>query len=334
VGDLVVATFLTTRFGEWRSAWHGRVADDRRSGAPMLEEVPRQNEGALVVFDYDTGQPVWSLTLDTPAGFAFGDEHLYLNSMYGNRILIIDRNLNVIDSISLRFMNDLHSLVEQGGSLIITSSGVDAVVRLDLDGRLQWSWFATDSPYRWNAHGTQPRRDRRADYRSVPIRTTDQTTHCNSAVPAILDGREVVLVSLFHQGEVIAVDCETKSHDVLVTGLCNPHSIRRRDGGWLVSDSRSGCVVLLDDRFWIQEVIEGDFDWVQDAVELGADRLLVADANHSRLVEWDLMRVCVVREVRYADEWKVYQVEIAKGAWRDRLREAIARAASARADGA
>lgn len=321
---LLVATFLTTHFGEWRGLWHGGAArDDRRPGTSLMEEAPRHHEGALAIFDYDTGEMLWSLKLDTPAGFTFDDEHLYLNSMYGNRILAFDRRLRVVDSISLGLMNDIHSVVKDRGRFLVTSSGVDAVLEIGLDGDIEWSWFAGDRAYRQNPKGFLPRVDKRKDYRTVPIHTMDQITHCNSAVPAVVAGRRVVLVSLFHQGEVIAVDYETLNHSVLVTGIGSPHSIRRRRGGWLVSDSRSGGVVLLDDEFWVQHVVEADFDWVQDAVELEDGLLLIADANHSRLVEWDLARHRPRRQLEYPDEWKVYQVEVPDSAWQEYLTDVV-----------
>jgi hypothetical protein len=299
------------------------MSDGRRAGTSTLEEVPRQNEGAIAIFDSESGKCIWSLTLDTPAGFAVDKDRIYVNSMYGNRISCFDTKLQIVDSISSRVMNDLHSLVKNGTRLLLTSSGLDAVLEVDMNGKLAWSWLASHRAYRRNPRGIAPRIDRRADYRKMPIVTLDQTTHCNSAVAATVDGRDAVLVSLFHQGELIAVDRATKRHKVLVTGMTHPHSIRARRDGWIVSDSRAGAVILLDRDFWVTDIVEADFNWVQDALEIDDQCILVADANNSRLLTWDVRSGRPADMLQYPSEWKVYQVEVLDPSWEAAVRAAV-----------
>jgi hypothetical protein len=316
------ASFLTVHFGEWRQRWHG-MAEDSKAGASILEDIPRENEGVFAIFDYASGQCLASVHLDTPAGFVVTHDHVYVNSMYGNRIVCLDRTLRVTDVISARLMSDLHSLIQIGDNLLLTSSGIDAILEMDVHGAIGWTWFARERAYKENPVGFRPPLDRKADYRTIPISTGDQTTHCNSAVPAILDGREVVLATLFHQGELIAIDRKTGSHKVLVTGMAHPHSIRPRTGGWMICDSRSGAVVLLDEGMRLEAMVERDFNWVQDCIELSAERLLIADANNSRLVEWNVPAERQARQLDYPGEWKIYQADVVSEVWSARVPDIV-----------
>jgi hypothetical protein len=330
VNELLVATFSTVHFRQWRTRWFGAGVAPH-AGTSHLEDVLERNEGALAVFDSASGECLGSMILDTPTGFAFGPDHLYVNSMYGNRTVCLDRCLTVTDSVSHRLMSDLHTVAANEGRLLVTSSGVDAILEVAMDGTLTWAWFARERGYPETERGPAAKVDKRADYRGATVSTKDQSTHCNSALPACIAGRQVILATLFHQGELVAIDRATGSHEVLVTGMGGPHSVRRRPGGgWLVSDTEAGAVVVLDDDFWVTEVIERDFNWVQDAVDIGDGRILVADANNYRFVEWDLAGRCARGELRYSRDWKVFQVDVVDERWAEALVHALAGRAEAR----
>ena len=106
---------------------------------------------------------------------------------------------------------------------------------------------------------------------------------------------------------------------MLLSGMNKPHSLRRCSSGWTIADSRQNSVVFMDDDFWVTSVVSGDFDWVQDAV-IHDGVLLVADANHSRLVWWDITGNRELAEIKYSDQWKIYQIEVVEGVWEERLR--------------
>jgi hypothetical protein len=315
---IVAATFLTTHFGEWRASWHG-VSRTAQTGAPILNRVPEANEGLFVLFDWSAKAERHRVLIDTPAGFVFGAERLYVNSMYGNRVLVLDERLRTVDAIGHRLMNDLHSLAWSDDRLLLTSSGVDGILELTRGGVATWIWLATDHGYTQTPSGRMRRSERSQDFRLRPIATAEQATHCNSAIDGRWRGRPVVLASLFHQGEVVAIDRQSGRVEVLANGFRNPHSIRRWDGGWMVSDSRSNEVTLLTDEFDVADVISGDFSWVQDVVAVDGDHLLIADANHSRMVLWDLHSRRVVDVLQFLEEWKIYQMEIVPAPWVERL---------------
>lgn len=317
---ILLATFVTINFGEWRQSWHG-TSGLALVGQSAFHPVSWANQGILAALDPHTGECLWTHVMDTPSGFALGLDQIYVNSMYGNRVSVLSSSVEEIDVLSRWYMSDLHSLAISGDRMLVSSSGVDGIVEMDSHGKELWAWFASDHAYPVSEQGIRRRVRRGQDYRRSIISTHEQTTHCNSAVPFMRGDREVVLATLFHQGQLIEIDRRTGRHRVLVTGMDQPHSLRRAEWGWLLCDSRSNAVVMLDEDFWIIDVLTGDFDWVQDAV-VHDGRILVADANHSRLVWLDVEDRRQAGEIVYSDQWKIYQVEPVEGEWETRLTNA------------
>ncbi|OLB96810.1 MAG: hypothetical protein AUI15_13580 [Actinobacteria bacterium 13_2_20CM_2_66_6] len=312
---LVAATFLTVHFGQWRQSWHG-MTRKTRTGISSLENIPPENEGIFAILDFESGRCIHQQVLDTPAGFALGEDTVYVASMYGNRVIMLDGSLRVVDAISHPLMNDLHSVCWDKGTLLVTSSGVDGILELSSNGELLWYWLATERGYDVSRHGQLRRLNIHRDFRSSNIGTANQTTHVNSALPVELNGTAIILASLFHQGEMVSIDRASGRVTRVLAGLANPHAIRRRRHGWIVSDSRRSSVVLLQPDFWVDSMIEHDFNWVQDAAEVDDQFMIIADANHSRLVLWNRCSSRVEGEVRYPEEWKIYQLELLDDRWR------------------
>jgi hypothetical protein len=315
---MLIATFLTSHFGEWRQSWHG-VQRNMQMGGDPVTEASEVNAGILAAIDFGSGKVVQSVTLNSPAGFAVHGDWLYLASMYGNRIVRLGMDFQVKDSFATRLMNDLHSVVADDTGVLVTCSGTDSVLEVDYSGVQNWSWLASEHGFRMSPSGHRVRIDTKHDYRLDQVPTVTQATHCNSVLRSRLDGRDVLLVTLFHQGQVISVDRATGRASVLARGMVHPHAIRRRDGGWTVCDSESHAVILLSEDFWIQAVIESDFNWVQDALAVD-DGILIADANNSRIVLWDTARARPSYQISYPEEWKIYQIEVADGRWEDGIR--------------
>jgi hypothetical protein len=243
--------------------------------------------------------------------------------MYGGRVLVFDSELELVDIIVHRLMSDLHGVtLTPRGDLLVSSSGIDGLLQLNRSSKLVWSWLAADHGYGDKRVTGRRRMSVDMDYRQAEINTGEQFTHLNSCLQ-FNDGygREVVLATLFHQGELIRIDKQSGAVDVLVTGLKQPHSVRRTRTGWSIANSGGDSVVLLDEDFWITEVISSDFNWVQDAVELVDARLLIADANNNRLVIWDQDLACPCEELKLNSEWKVFQVEVVPTSWETAIRD-------------
>jgi hypothetical protein len=334
---LLIATFLTIHFGQWRQSWHG-MPRRAQTDAQFLQAVEEENEGVIAAIDGKTGEIICSRVFDTPAGFAVNASNIFVVSMYGNRVFVLDQSLEVVDVFADRSMNDLHGVTLSDAGLLIASSGTDALIEVSLSGAKLWDWLGSEHGFDSTPSGHRVWFSRNADYRRSTISTTMQATHCNSALTHRRSGRDVVLATLFHQGKLVSIDRATGNVDTLVSGMRNPHSIRRHGDGWLVADSRSSAVVVLDADFWIESLIESDFNWVQDAVSVGQDAILVADANNSRIVFWDMALKKAVQQVTYPSEWKIYQVELADERWEKAFRSLSMNGASewisGRCDGA
>lgn len=310
---LAIATFYT-------KASDPRLRGTEHDSKAVLPTSDALRLGIIAAVDLDRGEIQWSKTLDSPAGFTFIGRQLLVNSMLGNRVVVLSDELEILDSFGNPIMNDLHTIRRTEAGLLITSSGTDAIVELTTEGDISWLWLACAHGYRRTALGAATWTRRGRDYRSSMVNTLDQSTHCNSAIALKYHGRETVFATLFHQGEIIAIDKASGKHEVVFRGLDRPHSIRRAGHGWLVCDSRSGAVLILDSDFWISRVIKGDFNWVQDAVALDDEALLIADSNNSRLLIWNMAKGKIEREVRYPELWRIFQIEVDVPDWCRRLR--------------
>lgn len=285
-------------------------------GAKMPSRDGR--EGLIAAFDIDSGKVLWSQVLDSPTGFAFVAKQLFVSSMYGHRITVINDRLEVHDSFATPLMNDLHTIRPSSTGILVTSSGTDAILEMSTEGISRWTWLAREHSYWSTPQGIAARVTRFGDYRAGTFGTEDQSTHCNSAIVTKWRGRETVFATFFHQGTIIAIDKISGRHEVVFQGLGRPHGLRRLDNGWIVCDSQSGVVVLLDENFWISQVLEEKFKWVIDALPLeDRSHLLIADANNSRLALWDTNLERVVHQMTYPSEWRIFQIDIPPQEWID-----------------
>jgi len=316
---LVLASFVTVNFGHLRARWHGMPTPANVLGPSGPVDSNRQ--GSLGLFDTATGECLWTLQLESPAGFCIVDRRIYVASMVGNRIYTLGEDLGLEDSFSSGLMNDLHTAAVDGDGIILTSSGTDAIIRYSFEGKKTWSWLAPDHGYNRTSAGQRRRVRESVDYRLAGnVATPDQTTHINSALPTTIEGCDAILATLFHQGELITIDRRTGAARVLLRGLNRPHSIRPRSQGWSLCSSGDSVVALLDSDFSIVSILKRDFDWVQDAVEVDPERMLIADANNHRLVVWDYADQVATDVVHYSSDWKIYQIEVLAGPTGDWLR--------------
>lgn len=318
---LILASFVTTNFGYLRARWHGMPIAVQVVGGDGSVDLTRQ--GAIALFDTSDGRCIWNLPLESPAGFALIDDSIYIASMLGHRVYVLDFKLDMQDSFGSRLMNDLHSLWKDGENIVIASSGTDAILQYSLDGKPKWTWFASEHGYASSPFEATGNIRSNIDYRLIgSVPTAHQATHINSAVPSRIRGRAVSLCTLFHQGELIAIDRETGHASVLMRGMNKPHSPRRISTGWSVCSSGDSIVVILDEEFSIRGLLEQDFNWVQDAIEIDDASMLIADANNNRFVLWNFVTGRCSDVVRYPSEWKVYQFEQISGAAAMRLAQA------------
>ncbi|MBS1214677.1 MAG: hypothetical protein H6R26_3294, partial [Proteobacteria bacterium] len=169
--------------------------------------------------------------------------------------------------------------------------GVDALLEFDLQGRLIWSWWATEHGYDEAYGGGQRLIDKSLDHRCVNYPGRMQSTHLNSALVDPYDAGKVLTI-LFYQGKVARIDRATGHHDIVISSLNGAHHLRPHPQGYMLSNSRRGEVLIYDRSFKLIERVRGTnrffpIKWVQDAIVTPHDTLLVADCNTFKLRERD-----------------------------------------------
>lgn len=134
--------------------------------------------------------------------------YVAVQSAEAARILVLNRHLVPIDVVASPDFMDIHSLHISGDSLLVCSTGRQAVIRVDV-----------------------------SDHRATTLCEFDAPIHLNSAC---FDGPEL-LVCCHYPGRVVpeasgggVIDATERR--VVLAGLEQPHSLKPWDSGFLVLD--------------------------------------------------------------------------------------------------
>jgi hypothetical protein len=253
-------------------------------------------KGMMVVYDWDSKEVIWKSDwgnqLLMPAGYCFEDGVIYLNDLEGASIFVVDADREpgrLLKRISHRYLNDLHSLVRTRRGVLVTCSGNDTILELDLNGNLLWEWWANEHGYTVSPSGKERTSGRGQEHRDQYYHTRYQATHVNTAVMRDPSER-YVLALLFHQGQLIQIDRslpEAEQHaEVLLDGLARPHTLEKIERGWLCCNSLAKELLMLDDDLRISARIPYDGGWIQACTRLSNGRIVLNDVDMSRLVEF------------------------------------------------
>ncbi|MEM9463396.1 MAG: hypothetical protein AAGF11_55150, partial [Myxococcota bacterium] len=261
---------------DWSAVYDEAQSYKRRAlqaaTAAGVERPPvfRATKGLLLVVDWDGERVIGALELPKPTGFLLDEGRLRVALWEDDEIATL-RNGVISERIRHPWFNHIHTLERTPRGLLVSSSGTDLLAEVDEHGELSWSFFMFE-------HGYDDRRfrfgssfDRSLDYnrRYLPAALT---THPNSAIRV---DDHTVLATLFSTGELVKIDSDRGHVEVIESGLKRPHSIRRRPGGgYMLSDTEAGRVLLLGPTFDIEQIVPVDVPWIQDAVFAG-ERLLV-----------------------------------------------------------
>jgi len=222
--------------------------------------------------------------------FVAGDQCKGEASPGNERILRINPYGKLDLEIRSQLFSNLRSVKRTQQGILVSASGIDALLEYDLNGNLIWDWWATDSAYPFLQNGEIREIRKDTNHSSVVYPTQSQTTHINSGIEDP-NNPQKILASLFHQNEIVAIDKETKELEVLLSNLKRPHHIRPQEGGFIVSNTRGGTVLVIDENFDVIQEIEGNTKdpyfkrWIQDAIMTDRSSFLIADAMNFRLVE-------------------------------------------------
>jgi hypothetical protein len=246
-----------------------------------------------------------------PAGMAFSDNGVFVASLEAIHEVTPDLSIVQHNVVSLPTFNLLHSLSRTAHGYLVTSTGLDAILEFTRDGRLLWSWWATEHGFEWTPTGERRIVDTTADYRGIKYGTLTQTTHVNSAVE-LPDNR--VLASLFHQGMVVAIDRDSGAWQPVVEGLDHPHALRLlTDDYFTVADTGQGRALLVhlkDGKGKIEAEVVAPTTWLQDCCyDYRRDQWILVDGKNSRIIlRSGTSGQRTLAQLDLDPEWRLYEV--------------------------
>jgi hypothetical protein len=265
-----------------------------RDAPELLRGVRRSFGGRLVLMDWSAGRVLADTPIPGVSGIAIQYGAVVACSWIDQCVYVL-RGRERVCAASHPWFNHLHSIdVTPRNTYLLASAGSDLIVEVDSDGQVVWTWFGPEHGYDAQPEGRPVFFDRNADYRLMRRATSEQAMHVTSA---ILQRDDTVLATLFHQGELIAIDRGSGRATVRVRGLSKPHGIHRRDGGFMLSDTLGHRIVLLNDALTCCSQIVYGSQWLQDAIATTAGTFLTLENVHidqlpksglsNRLVEID-----------------------------------------------
>ncbi|MFN7997741.1 MAG: hypothetical protein U0Q18_29245 [Bryobacteraceae bacterium] len=277
--------------------------------------------GTYVVYDWETRKIIWKANwgqmVAMPAGHCFADGFLYMCDLEAGNIFQVDVDGNagkLMRRISHPYLNDIHSLERTRRGLLVTASGTDAILELDLDGNLLWEWWATEHGYSMTPSGKERTSGRGQEHRNIYYHTRYQTTHLNCATIQDPDTERFVLALLFHQGQLIRIDRNSpvaeQRPQVILEGLARPHSLEKVPEGWIFCNSLSKEMVILDDDLKVIEHIPYDGGWIQDCTRLPNGNILLNDVDKHVLVEFAGRPWEIVNKTDYDQNWRMGELVI------------------------
>lgn len=260
----------------WSAVYEEAQAHKRRivdaSTTDGIQRPPVFNSagGFLLVVDWEASRVLGSLELPKPCGFLLESGQLHVALWDHDEVATLSGS-TITKRLRHRWFNHIHTIERTSRGLLLSSSGSDLLAEINEQGELVWEFFMFEHGYGGSRFKLGQTFDRAQTYnrRYLPAALS---SHPNSAL--LLD-EHTVLATLFSTGELVRVDRGTGRVDTVLGGMRRPHSIRRRaEGGFMLSDTEGGAVVLLDRDLQREGQIPVSAPWIQDAVLVG-DRLMV-----------------------------------------------------------
>ena len=236
-----------------------------------------------------------------------GQEKYLLSDI--NRVLMIDADGMVLKEYTHPFFAFLHSISFDSESrrFFVVSSGYDCLIEMDLEGKVCWEWFAWEHGFNPTLDGVYLCRQKQqaeeltasgkeamfidpSEYKSYGLMTSQRSNHPNSGCYHPRK-KNVVLVTLGHSGEVIAIDKTTGKWRKVISGLKSmPHGIQPYEAGWMVTNTLLGEFWLLAQDYNVLNKIatrnlpgkpEGmvEHEWLQATYPVGDGEFIGLDAN-------------------------------------------------------
>ena len=319
----VAVSFLTDQFHILRKHWkkYANKIDKCTGTGKSLDGIDGNREGhepplggKFIIINWFNKEIVYQLDLDAPAGFFIDFNHLYIANNRLNYISIIDLKTRLeIRRINNRAFNCLHSIhLVEDQTILVTSTGIDAIIETNLQGETLNDWYATEHDYTLTPKGEQRNVSRDINHQHFIYPTLNQTTHINSAI--ILDEQHF-LATLFHQGLLVRIDRRSGKSKILLSSLKCPHGIKRfksvteNEIEWMLCNTKRNEILFLNNSFTIvRKMSFEDVNWLQDVSQIQNGHIIIADANNSRIIEIDPVLNTVTSEFSYSSDWRIYQI--------------------------
>jgi hypothetical protein len=306
--SLVLAiSFSHEHFSELRRFWQQVRPAPGESARPL--GTSRREDlrwgGKVQLIGWENHEVLASADLPLATGLARDGDTLLACSY--RMIARYDLGLQQLEVLSDPLFCNLHSISPHPDGWLVSSTGIDAIVKWQPGRPGNVWWSAEIAGYTHTPSGVRRMIDYGLDHRRLFYPTQAQTTHVNGALS--LDPADAALLTLFHQGLVVRTDGVKTT--TVVAGLQAPHSPRRRVGNiYYCADSHNGRIVEWDGERQRQIALRAFCPWVQDAMWLeGRSTYLVADSNNYRIVEVTLGGA-IVDEFRFADDWRIHEITV------------------------
>lgn len=311
--ELILAiSYFTTSFDILKKHWKNQ-AILRNSGVLGTISLPPGNfNGKVTLVDWKTKKIIKEVEQKSPSGLLKVKNRLYVNDAKDNEIYEYSiENLDLIGKIKNKYFNDLHSIsLFNPDNFLITSSGLDLIQVLDLKGNTKYAWWAYEHGFNRNPLNEVINYNKKQDYSNTRIPTLKQATHVNYAL-CLKD--ESILASLFHQGICIRITPKNSMHEIVISGLKQPHTILEIDNSFFIADSNNNRVLILDKQFHFVNQVQIKNSWIQDIHELihkGEKYLLIADATYSAVHLLRLKDYKIIDSYKFDTNWRVSAIEI------------------------
>lgn len=267
-------------------------------------------KGAILEYSWDDETLKQVATQDCPFGMCVVGEKLFVCDAKLNKIFIYRSiTLEKIDAITSPLFNDIHSVVRDGNTLLVASTGVDTVVRVSLsDYSVEpvVSFIASNSSAGLSV--SNARFNATVDYSALHINTEQQMTHLNYA--ALLPDNSLG-ISLFHQGAIASYKDGEFSY--IIKDLYRSHSFFEYNQQLYVADSGNHCVKIytLPDYNFVRAIPFGG--WVQDIkrIDINEKSLMFAsDADNSLIRVYDLSQNKLIRTIELPKNYRISNCEL------------------------
>jgi hypothetical protein len=233
-------------------------------------------------------QTLCEMDILMPMGLCFDEDHqqLLVGSAFG---IFTVKEGSIINNLKHNLFSQVHGISKTSRGFIAACTNTDSVVEFEIKKGDQvkeiWKWIAPQNGYTLDTRGNTRVIDPQKNYQFLDEGgTRTHTTHVNSVIEY---NNTDVLITLFHQDQLIKVDRLTNEKCIIFSGMTNLHHIKKDPAGdFFFSATRRSACIFLNNDLKIKKTLEKDFDWVQDC-ELVSNYIVVSDNNNSRLAVFD-----------------------------------------------